>query len=67
MPDLLEYITTEEAAKKLEYHVEHVRRMLREGDLRGEKVGRTWLVLRQSVRDYIHRTENMKKFDPRRS
>jgi hypothetical protein len=38
MPDLTEYIETSQAAEKLHYHVEHVRRMMREGSLRGSKL-----------------------------
>jgi hypothetical protein len=30
MSDLTEYIETSQAAEKLNYHVEHVRRMMRE-------------------------------------
>lgn len=67
MPDLRDFIITEEAARMLEFHVEHVRRLLREGDLKGEKIGTAWLVLRESVEEYIKETEGMSKFDPRRS
>ena len=37
MPDLNEFISTEEAAEKLKYHVEHVRRMMREGSIEGDQ------------------------------
>ena len=67
MPDLRDFITTEDAARMLNFHVEHVRRLLREGDLKGEKIGTTWLVLRKSVEEYIKETEGMNKFDPRRA
>jgi excisionase family DNA binding protein len=67
MPDLRDFITTEDAARMLNFHVEHVRRLLREGDLKGEKIGKTWLVLRKSVEEYIKETEGMNKFDPRRA
>ena len=66
MPDLKDFTTTEEAAKALGFHVAHIRRMLREGDLEGLKVGITWLVSRKSVADYKRRTEGLEKFDPRR-
>jgi excisionase family DNA binding protein len=39
MPDLNEFISTEETAEKLKYHVEHVRRMLREGSIAVLKIG----------------------------
>jgi excisionase family DNA binding protein len=66
MPDLADYMTTEEAAKKLGFHIDHIRRMLRLGDLEGLKIGPTWLVARKSVAQYIKATEGMDKRDPRR-
>lgn len=66
MPDLADYMTTEEAAKKLSFHIVHIRRMLREGDLEGLKVGQTWLVSRKSVEKYREATAGMDKRDPRR-
>ncbi len=67
MPDLQEFITTQEAAKMLDYHVEHVRKMLREGGLRGAKIGHTWLVFKKSVEKYRKDTAGLNKFDPRRA
>jgi excisionase family DNA binding protein len=67
MADLNEYIETTEAAAKLNYHVEHVRRMMREGSLKGIKIGRTWLVQRKSLEEYVARTASMSKHDPRRT
>jgi excisionase family DNA binding protein len=67
MPDLNEFISTEEAAEKLEYHVEHVRRMMREGSIAGLKIGRTWLVRREALDSYMKRTASMAKHDPRRN
>ena len=67
MPDLNEFISTEEAAEKLKYHVEHVRRMMREGSIQGLKIGRTWLVKREALDSYMKRTAKMAKHDPRRN
>ena len=67
MPDLTEYIETSQAAEKLNYHVEHVRRMMREGSLQGIKIGRTWLVQKKSLDEYVARNANMNKHDPRRT
>jgi excisionase family DNA binding protein len=67
MPDLNEFISTEEAAEKLKYHVEHVRRMMREGSIAGLKIGRTWLVRREALDSYMKRTSKMAKHDPRRN
>jgi excisionase family DNA binding protein len=67
MPDLNDFISTEEAADKLKYHVEHVRRMMREGSIEGLKIGRTWLVKRDALDSYMKRTAKMAKHDPRRN
>jgi len=64
--DIAEYISTEDAAEMLGYHVEHVRRMIREGDLTSAKVGRSWLVLRRSVEDYLIFNRPLNKYDPKR-
>ncbi len=66
MPDLADYMTTQEAAEKLGYHVVHVRRMIREGDLKGQKVGNMWFVHTPSVEEYLEKTAGLEKFDPRR-
>jgi excisionase family DNA binding protein len=67
MPDLKDYVTTEEAAKALGFHMESVRRMLRAKELDGLKVSpKAWLVSRKSIAAYKRKTEGLGKFDPRR-
>ena len=66
MPDLTEYIETDKAAENLKYHVEHVRRMMREGSIKGIKIGRTWLVQKKSLEEYLARTARMSKHSPKR-
>lgn len=66
MPDLADYMTTEEAAQALAFHVEHIRRMRRQGKLTGKKVGAMWFISKQSVEEYKRETQGMEKFDPRR-
>lgn len=66
MPDLSDYLTTEEAAGRLGFHVDHIRRMLRQGDLTGKKVGQMWFVAKASIEKYQKATSGMGKFDPRR-
>lgn len=66
MPDLKDYLTTDDAAKALGFHVEHIRRMLRAKDLTGIKLGSMWFVSKQSIADYKKRTAGLGKFDPRR-
>lgn len=67
MPDLSEFMTTEEAAKKLRLHIVTVRNLVRTKKLEGLKIGgKTWLVSKKSVEDYRIETEGMSKNDPRR-
>jgi modification methylase len=44
-----EYISTEEAARRLRYTPQHVSRLARTGELTGRKIGRDWMILRDSV------------------
>jgi len=53
MPDLADYMTTQQAAKELGFHPETVRRLVRDGILVGQKWGKEWLVLKKSVEEYI--------------
>jgi hypothetical protein len=46
----------------LNFRVEHLRRWLREGNLKGEKIGTTWLVLRKSV---THRADSSEEANAR--
>jgi len=66
MPDLADYMSTEEAAKRLNLHIETIRGFLRDKTLDGLKVGRSWIVSKKSVQSYIDKTSGMNKFDPRR-
>jgi modification methylase len=53
------YISTDTAAEELAYTPQHVRRLVREGKLEGEKVGRDWIVRRDSVVRHIEVRENL--------
>jgi excisionase family DNA binding protein len=50
-----DWITTAEACKLSGYHVDHVRRLLRSGEVKGRKWGSAWQVSRQSLKDYLKR------------
>jgi excisionase family DNA binding protein len=67
MPDLNEYMTTDEAAKKLHFNVQSIRHMIRQGTLKGRKIGRLILVEKQAIEDYQNKTKGMSKNDPRRN
>jgi excisionase family DNA binding protein len=61
-----DWITTEDAASISGYHVDHVRRLIREGKVSARKWMRDWQVSRASLLDYISRMEEQgKKRGPR--
>jgi len=66
MQDLTGFITTQEAALKLGYHVNHVRRMIRRGDLVSQKVGHMLFISLASVTAYQELTKEFTKHDRRR-
>jgi len=37
-------LTVKEAAERLEYHPDHLRRLVRAGTVQGERVGLVWLI-----------------------
>ena len=53
-----EYISTDRAAAILGYSPVHVRRLVRRGHLEAEKLGRDWLILRESVDRRVGSKEN---------
>lgn len=67
MPDFLSgYLTTQEVADLLGFHIKSVRHMLTQGTLEGKKVGNMWFVSKQSVDNYVKNTRDLSKTDPRR-
>jgi len=66
MPDLEEFYTTQEAAEKLDFNVRSIPYMIKNKTLDGLRFGRSWLVSKKSVKDYLKKTEGMSKNDPRR-
>jgi excisionase family DNA binding protein len=66
MPDLAEFMTTQETAKILGFHVKTIPMMVRNKTLEGVRFGRAWLVSRKSVQEYIKKNEGKSKNDPRR-
>jgi len=51
-----EYLTTSEASETLGYTIQHTRRLVREGRLQGAKMGRDWMILRESLAEYVAQT-----------
>lgn len=54
-----ELLTSAEVARTLGYTVQHVRRLVRQGDLRGQKLGRDWVIPRGSVENFVANKENV--------
>ena len=47
-----DFMTTVEASQALGYTVQHTRLLVRQGHLRGAKIGRDWMIIRESVAEY---------------
>ncbi len=67
MPDLAEFMTTEEAAEVLGFTVASVRQLVYKKKLDSIRVGRAILIPKNVVRDYKEKTAGMSKNDPRRN
>jgi excisionase family DNA binding protein len=61
-----DYITIEEAAEILGYHVKSVRRMVRRGTLWADKKMAIWLIRRDAIEAYAEAVKGKAKNDPRR-
>ncbi|MFZ1397685.1 MAG: helix-turn-helix domain-containing protein [Candidatus Promineifilaceae bacterium] len=48
-----EWITTAEAAELSGYHVNHIRRLIRQEDIEAKKFGTIWQVNKTSFLDYL--------------
>jgi excisionase family DNA binding protein len=42
-------LTVQEAAEQLGYHPDHLRRLLRTGRVKGERIGQVWLIDHQEA------------------
>jgi excisionase family DNA binding protein len=61
MPD---YLTAEEVAETLGFHVNSVRRLIRSGKLRADKKVGVWLIPREALKEYQETLEGRSKHDP---
>lgn len=66
MPDLNEFMTTDEAAKALGFTIVSVRNLVYKKKLDSIRFGRAILIPKKAVRDYKEKTKGMSKNDPRR-
>lgn len=61
-----EFFSTEEAAKVLGYTVASVRQMVFKKKLESTRFGRSILIPKKAVKEYLEKTKGMNKNDPRR-
>jgi excisionase family DNA binding protein len=66
MPNLDEFYTTDQAAEVLGYTVDSVRQMVFKKKIETIRFGRTILIPKKAVKDYMAKTKGMNKQDPRR-
>lgn len=67
MPDLAEFFTTEEAARELGFTVVSVRNLIYKKKLESLRFGRSLLIPKKAVKEYLEKTKGMSKNDPRRN
>lgn len=67
MPDLSEFMTTKDAAKILGFHAESIRHLVYKNKLESIRFGRSLLIPKKAVQEYLEKTKGMNKNDPRRS
>ncbi|MEW6285031.1 MAG: helix-turn-helix domain-containing protein [Chloroflexota bacterium] len=65
-PDLEEFMTTKEAAEVLDFTVASVRQLVYKKKLEGIRFGRSLLIPKKAVKEYLEKTRGMSKNDPRR-
>ncbi len=53
-----DWITTREAVKLSGYHLDHIRRLIRAGEVKGRKIVIVWLVSRLSLMAYLRKQEH---------
>lgn len=57
-----EFLTVSEVAARLGYSEQHTRLLLRQGKVRGAKIGRDWMILREAAAGYVARQETAPLF-----
>jgi excisionase family DNA binding protein len=52
-PNSHDYIPLSEASKITGYTIDHLRRLIQKGKMRGERIGRNYVTTRSAVQDYL--------------
>jgi excisionase family DNA binding protein len=58
MGALEDWLTVKEAAEYSGYHYEHIRRLIRAGEISARKWGNAWMVSRESLLQYLVRVKS---------
>lgn len=66
MPETNDFYTTEQAAIMLGYTVASIRQMVFKKKLESIRIGRSILIPKKAVKEYLEKTKGMSKNDPRR-
>ncbi len=53
------YISSRRAAKEHGYHADYIGQLVRTGKVKGQKVGRSWYILADSLSDYLEKEGNV--------
>ncbi len=61
LDNIADYMTVQEFARKFDYHPEHVRRLIRNGELDAVKL-RSWRISPEAVNDFIESRRVDKKW-----
>ena len=62
MDELRNWLTVKQASKFSNYHIEHIRQLIRNGELIARKWGRgAWMVNRESLLSYVSHMETKGK------
>ena len=54
-----EWLSVKEAAELAGYHVQHIRRLIREGEIKARKIVIVWQVDRASLMAYLKRAQDL--------
>lgn len=66
MPDINEFYSTEQAANVLGFTVASVRQLVYKKKIESRRFGRSLLIPKKSIKEYLEKTRGMSKNDPRR-
>lgn len=67
MPDIADFMTTDEAAAALGFTVVSVRNLIYKKKLESVRFGRSVFIPKKAVKEYMEKTAGMGKNDPRRN